>query len=165
MRQLNLKRFVTRPVLAGVAAAALALPLLAAAPPAAAADVGWSVTIGSGGHDRGHGGGYYKSVWRPPTYQTRYTSCGRSYQVCIKAGYYDRVWVAAPRRSHYRSNNHYTSRSHYGQRGYERTHHRDRSGWGHSRRGHHRSHGGWYGGGHRKSYGGYSGGNGCSVGY
>ena len=97
----------------GVALAALALPLAATAPAADAGDVRWSITVGSGGHDRapqrshhdrrrsGGGHGYYQSVWRPPLYQTRYDDCGRRSTVCIRPGYYDRVWVAAPPRPQY----------------------------------------------------------------
>ena len=94
----------------------------------------------AGYHDRGHysrggysgdysggysgGGGYYQSVWRPAVYATRYDGWGRAYRVCIRAGYYDKVWVATPRQTYYRSNH---------DRGYG-------DGWG--RRGN--SRGGWY---------------------
>ena len=36
-------------------------------------------------------------VWCPPVYEWRYDSCGRSYRVCVRQGYYHyvsrRVWV------------------------------------------------------------------------
>ncbi|MEL7087466.1 MAG: hypothetical protein AAGL98_03345 [Planctomycetota bacterium] len=116
-----------------LAAAALAVPLLAAAPSASAGDVNWRVTLGNhdrGHYDRGHHrggvrgelrgefrgkfrgefrgrGGYYKSVWRAPVYRTRYDDCGRAIRVCVRRGYYDRVWVSAPRhRVTYRSDHH-----------------------------------------------------------
>lgn len=37
--------------------------------------------------------GYWSRVYRPPVYETRYRSCGTPYRVCIRAGYYERVWV------------------------------------------------------------------------
>jgi hypothetical protein len=90
---LNLKHSSRRPLLAA-AAAALCLPLLGAAPTAAAGDVNWSITVGSGGHHAQRGGGYYRSVWVPPVYRTHYDPCGRARQVCVRAGYYRQVWVA-----------------------------------------------------------------------
>ena len=95
--------------LALAAAAALAVPLLGPAPSASADDTRWSVTVGSGGghYDRGRSGrhyvdrgpsGYYRSVWVPAVYRTRYDDCGRPIRVCVRAGYYARVWVStAPR--------------------------------------------------------------------
>ena len=94
------------------------------APSAQAGEVDWSFTVGSGGrasanvHYRsGHSRGHYQSVWRPAVYQTRYDACGRAYQVCVRAGYYDRVYVPA-------SSNHYGS----GRHGYD---HYSDSGYGH----------------------------------
>ena len=97
---------------------------LVSAPSAAAGDVGWCITVGSGGHasanvhyrsggDRGH----YQSVWRPAVYQTRYDSCGRAYQVCVRAGYYEQVYV--PGRSGYYAQARYDNHRDYGRRGYE----------------------------------------------
>lgn len=37
--------------------------------------------------------GYWKRVYHSPVYETRYDSCGRPYRVCVRAGYYERVWV------------------------------------------------------------------------
>ncbi|MEM7625162.1 MAG: hypothetical protein AAF333_05990 [Planctomycetota bacterium] len=140
MPSLHRPRKQKRPRLAGrlplLAAAALALPMLAAAPApsASAGDVNWRVTVGSS-HDRGHynghrrghyrgGGGYYKSVWHPPVYKTRYDDCGRAIRVCVRRGYYDRVWVSAPRhRVRYHSGYHqprhqrYDRYSRYSRRG------------------------------------------------
>ena len=42
--------------------------------------------------------GYWKRVYRSPVYQTRYDAYGRSYRVCVRAGYYERVWVSTSRR-------------------------------------------------------------------
>lgn len=52
--------------------------------------------------------GTITQVWVQPIYQTRYDGCGRPYQVCVRAGYWDtrqtpghyedrtrRVWCAA----------------------------------------------------------------------
>lgn len=123
--------------LALIAAAALSLPFLMPAPTASAGDVQWSVTVGSGGgshhrqrHDnRGHHrGGYTKQVYHPPVYRTRYDDCGRAFRVCIRAGYYEQVYVSAsyqtrPQRryqaTHRQSTReHYTrSRSDYNRRG------------------------------------------------
>ncbi|MBB6430419.1 hypothetical protein [Algisphaera agarilytica] len=105
-------------------AAALALPLLTAAPSAQAGDCrssgsSWSITVGSHGtstHYRSHhrssryhhsdyghrSGGYYKQVWVPPVYRTHYDDCGRAYQVCVRRGYYKSVYVRSSyRSSHY----------------------------------------------------------------
>lgn len=38
--------------------------------------------------------GYWTSVYRPPVYETRYDRCGNPYRVCIREGYYERVWVS-----------------------------------------------------------------------
>ena len=38
--------------------------------------------------------GYWKRVYHSPVYETRYDSCGRPYRVCVRAGYYERVWVS-----------------------------------------------------------------------
>lgn len=94
-----------------LAAAVLAAPLLTAVPSASAGDVNWRVTVGSHdrgsyqrGHDRGrdqgHRSGYYKSVYRAPVYRTHYDECGRAIRVCVRRGYYERVWVAAAPRRH-----------------------------------------------------------------
>lgn len=37
--------------------------------------------------------GYWKRVYRSPVYETRYDRCGRPYRVCVREGYYERVWV------------------------------------------------------------------------
>ncbi|MFK7788751.1 MAG: hypothetical protein AB8C95_04550 [Phycisphaeraceae bacterium] len=42
--------------------------------------------------------GYWKRVYHSPVYETRYDSCGRPYRVCVRAGYYERVWVTTGRR-------------------------------------------------------------------
>jgi len=38
--------------------------------------------------------GYWKRVYHGPVYETRYHSCGTPYRVCVRAGYYERVWVS-----------------------------------------------------------------------
>lgn len=38
--------------------------------------------------------GYWKRVYHSPVYETRYDSCGRPFRVCVRAGYYERVWVS-----------------------------------------------------------------------
>jgi|GEM_PF-1764409 len=38
--------------------------------------------------------GYWTRVYRPPVYETRYRPCGTPYRVCVRAGYYERVWVS-----------------------------------------------------------------------
>ena len=38
--------------------------------------------------------GYWKRVYHSPVYETRYSSCGTPYRVCVRAGYYERVWVS-----------------------------------------------------------------------
>jgi hypothetical protein len=38
--------------------------------------------------------GYWTSVYRPPVYETRYDRCGNPYRVCVREGYYERVWVS-----------------------------------------------------------------------
>ncbi len=38
--------------------------------------------------------GYWSRVYHSPVYETRYDSCGRPYRVCVRAGYYERVWVS-----------------------------------------------------------------------
>lgn len=42
--------------------------------------------------------GYWKRVYHSPVYETRYASCGTPYRVCIRAGYYERVWVSTGHR-------------------------------------------------------------------
>ena len=42
--------------------------------------------------------GYWKRVYHRPVYETRYDSCGRPYRVCVRAGYYERVWVSTSHR-------------------------------------------------------------------
>lgn len=42
--------------------------------------------------------GYWKQVYHAPVYETRYDSCGRPYRVCVRASYYERVWVSTGRR-------------------------------------------------------------------
>lgn len=42
--------------------------------------------------------GYWTRVYHSPVYETRYDSYGRSYRVCVRAGYYERVWVSTSRR-------------------------------------------------------------------
>ena len=37
--------------------------------------------------------GYWTRVYRPPVYETRYYACGTPYRVCVRAGYYEKVWV------------------------------------------------------------------------
>lgn len=37
--------------------------------------------------------GYWKRVYHSPVYETRYQPCGTPYRVCVRAGYYERVWV------------------------------------------------------------------------
>ena len=44
-------------------------------------------------HSRGHSGGYWTRVYRPPVYATRYNRCGQPYRVLVRCGYYERVWV------------------------------------------------------------------------
>ena len=44
-------------------------------------------------HSSHHHPGHFKRVWVPPVYVTRYDPCGRRYRVCIRAGYYNRIWV------------------------------------------------------------------------
>ncbi|MEM1446903.1 MAG: hypothetical protein AAGF84_12665 [Planctomycetota bacterium] len=118
--------------LALIAAAAVAVPLLmpaGAAPAASAGETRWSVTVGhhSGGHyDRkyssrhhrshysGHSGGYYKQVWVPPVYRTRYDDCGRAFRVCIRHGYYKQVYVRTQYQPRYRD---YHRRGQWGNRG------------------------------------------------
>lgn len=39
--------------------------------------------------------GYWKRVYHGPVYETRYRSCGTPYRVCVRAGYYERVWVSS----------------------------------------------------------------------
>lgn len=108
----------------GLSAAALSVSLLSPAPSASAGDVQWRVTVGGGdrhedrrydqrqdrgrydsrrdrdgyGHSRQRyvsaPRGYYKNVWHPPVYRTRYDSCGRSFRVRVSGGYYSRVWVS-----------------------------------------------------------------------
>lgn len=83
-------------------------------------NVRFSVSIGSGSHDRGYDRGYHqpryrssscdrtvvvhhppqpvgywKRVYHSPVYETRYDSCGRPYRVCVRAGYYERIWVSS----------------------------------------------------------------------
>lgn len=38
--------------------------------------------------------GYWTSVYRAPVYETRYDRHGCSYRVCVRDGYYERVWVS-----------------------------------------------------------------------
>ena len=38
--------------------------------------------------------GYWSRVYHSPVYETRYDDCGRPYRVCVRAGYYERVWIA-----------------------------------------------------------------------
>lgn len=38
--------------------------------------------------------GYWKRVYHSPVYETRYASCGTPYRVCVREGYYERVWVS-----------------------------------------------------------------------
>lgn len=45
--------------------------------------------------------GYWKRVYHPPVYETRYYPCGTSYRVCVRAGYYDKVWVSTRSRHCY----------------------------------------------------------------
>ncbi len=159
----------------GVAAAALTLLPgvgLVSAPSAAAGEISWQISVGSDGYrgasatySNGHGqyvtaqhhtgyatadygsaGGYYQSVWRPAVYDTRYDGWGRAYRVCVRAGYYDKVWVATPaprqpRQSygHSRSYNYdYGSGQSWGHH-YKKSSHRGwwNRGCGSSRRGHH----------------------------
>lgn len=42
--------------------------------------------------------GYWKRVYHSPVYETRYASCGTPYRVCVRAGYYERVWVSTGHR-------------------------------------------------------------------
>jgi hypothetical protein len=42
--------------------------------------------------------GYWKRVYHGPVYETRYDDCGRPYRVCVRAGYYERVWVSTGHR-------------------------------------------------------------------
>lgn len=144
--------------LALAAAAALALPLLLPAPTASAGEVQWSVRVGSSDYDRGgrghhrsgdyssrrgsydsrgyHGGGYYKKVWCPPVYRTRYDDCGRAIRVCIRAGYYKQVYVQASYRPSYRERSYHERPRHYtrhSSRSYSRDYSRDysrRGQWG-----------------------------------
>lgn len=37
--------------------------------------------------------GYWRRVYHPPVYRTYYDGCGYPYRVCVRAGYYTRVWV------------------------------------------------------------------------
>jgi hypothetical protein len=39
--------------------------------------------------------GYWKRVYHGPVYETRYHACGTPYRVCVRAGYYERVWVSS----------------------------------------------------------------------
>ena len=48
-------------------------------------------------HVRSQPSGYWTSVYRPPIYETRYLPCGTPYRVCVRAGYYERVWVSTCR--------------------------------------------------------------------
>jgi len=41
--------------------------------------------------------GYWRRVYRAPVYRTYYDDCGYPYRVCVRAGYYERVWVAGCR--------------------------------------------------------------------
>lgn len=41
-----------------------------------------------------HRGGYWNRVYIQPVYATRYYACGTPYRVCIRAGYWKRVWVS-----------------------------------------------------------------------
>ncbi|MGB0767879.1 MAG: hypothetical protein ACPGYV_09220 [Phycisphaeraceae bacterium] len=45
-------------------------------------------------HSNPRSGGYWSRVYRPPVYETRYRRCGTPYRVCVRAGYYERVWVS-----------------------------------------------------------------------
>lgn len=38
--------------------------------------------------------GYWKRVYVPAVYETRYYACGTPYRVCTRASYYKRVWVS-----------------------------------------------------------------------
>lgn len=38
--------------------------------------------------------GYYKRVYHPPVYRTCYRECGTPYRECVRAGYYEKVWVS-----------------------------------------------------------------------
>lgn len=38
--------------------------------------------------------GYWKQVYVQPVYEIRYRACGTAYRVCVRAGYYDRVWIS-----------------------------------------------------------------------
>ena len=38
--------------------------------------------------------GHWSRCYRPPVYETRYYSCGTPYRVCVRAGYYENVWVS-----------------------------------------------------------------------
>lgn len=78
-------------------------------------NVRFSVSVGSGGHYSHHQpryrsssscsktvvyhspqpSGYWKRVYHPPVYETRYHPCGTPYRVCVRAGYYERVWVSS----------------------------------------------------------------------
>jgi len=41
--------------------------------------------------------GYWQRAYVPPVYDYRYDSCGRLVRVCVREGYYDRVWVSTGR--------------------------------------------------------------------
>ncbi len=38
--------------------------------------------------------GYWSQVYHPPVYETRYDRCGYPIRVCVREGYYERVWVS-----------------------------------------------------------------------
>ena len=38
--------------------------------------------------------GYWSRVYHQPVYETRYQICGTPYRVCVRAGYYERVWIS-----------------------------------------------------------------------
>ena len=72
--------------------------------------------------------GYHEKRWIEPIYETRYDSCGRAYEVLIREGCYERIWVPGhyETRTKYRYNG-YDRRS-YGHHGHYRNRHRSRSG-------------------------------------
>jgi len=62
---------------------------------------GLSISFSLGGHQRSvmrqRHVSYVESYWVPPVYVTRYDSCGRSYRVVIREGFWQEVRVAGPR--------------------------------------------------------------------
>lgn len=54
----------------------------------------YSFSHGSSYHTSHAPSGYWSRAYVAPTYEWRRASCGTAYRVCVRAGYYERVWVS-----------------------------------------------------------------------